>query len=94
MFDLATPENAALPHAACPRCGVEVLVYTALDEQGEPIARCLDCDAPVTTPTAEAVWGLAELAAAGYRLEGAPDPEAGSGCGGGSCGGGKGGCHH
>ena len=84
------PLNGTFPHGGCPDCGQEVLLYRDLDDAGELIHRCLDCDARVE-PTRASSWGPEEVLEAGYPMEGILGEPEGS-CGGGGCGGGS--CSH
>ncbi len=89
MLDLSLPDHAALPHAACPACRAEVLVYTDLDEDDKLVVRCLDCDAPLGEPGLQTCWTPDQAVEAGYPVEGWLPPDAGAGCSSGGCSGGS-----
>lgn len=82
MFHLDEPELASFPHAHCPTCSRDVVVYRELDGQNEFTYHCLDCDT-ATAPPGGPTWSVKQAEQEGYQLE-TTVPE-GGGCGEGSC---------
>lgn len=84
MFETITPEDTSFPHAYCAHCDREVLVYQTLNEQGELLPSCLDCDTPLAHLSPES-WSTEDLVDQGYALEGHRGDSTPGGCGGSHC---------
>jgi NAD-dependent SIR2 family protein deacetylase len=78
-------QSASFPTAHCSACEKAVLTYIVLDDAGDEVRRCVDCDAEISQGVD---WiGADELEEMGYHF-GAPKEKRSGGCGGG-CGSGS-----